>query len=195
MGWKQLADVSGPAEQHRDTLWDVHLGQTLCDAKHLSQLPEKVQGFLSFVFGLVSIQGFGRETSIAQRWVRGGSLQTHPSTSLSYLSTFERQIYWSPTIKGPVLSSILPFCTNKKLLLQFYLTPTFPESRVNWKLGQTEEENRTGTNWHPRHGSAFSTRRAMTHRRRRRASTPVSCLKPVLLLCPFQHFPVPVCWF
>lgn len=95
----------------------------------------------------------------------------------------------------PFLPSILPFCTNKKLLVQFYLTPTFPESRVNWKLGQTEEENRTGTNWHPRHGSAFSTRRAMTHRRRRRTSTPVSCLKPVLLLCPFQHFPVPFCWF
>lgn len=37
MGLEQLADVNRAMEQHHNTLWDVHLRQTLCDAKHLSQ--------------------------------------------------------------------------------------------------------------------------------------------------------------
>lgn len=37
MGLEQLADVNRAMEHHHNTLWDVHLRQTLCDAKHLSQ--------------------------------------------------------------------------------------------------------------------------------------------------------------
>lgn len=37
MGLEQLADVNRAMEQHHNTLWDVHLRQTLCDAKRLSQ--------------------------------------------------------------------------------------------------------------------------------------------------------------
>lgn len=37
MGLEQLADVNRAMEQHHNTLWDLHLRQTLCDAKHLSQ--------------------------------------------------------------------------------------------------------------------------------------------------------------
>lgn len=37
MDLEQLADVNRPMEQHHNTLWEVHLRQALCDAKHLSQ--------------------------------------------------------------------------------------------------------------------------------------------------------------
>lgn len=37
MGLEQLADANRAMVQHHNTLWDVHLRQTLCDAKHLSQ--------------------------------------------------------------------------------------------------------------------------------------------------------------
>lgn len=37
MGLEQLADVNRAMEQHHNTLRDVHLRQTLCDAKHLFQ--------------------------------------------------------------------------------------------------------------------------------------------------------------
>lgn len=168
---------------------------------------ESSMSSLFFCYRVVFVPGFGRETPAPQRSVLGGSLHTHPTESQLSLSTCTQNTYWSCAIKGLLLMSILPFCANKgilkkhhrRLLFPFLPTrPTFSGSSLDGddgKLGQTEEENRTGTNWHPRHGTVLGTRWAVTHLRRLRTSKPVSRLKRLLFQWPFQHFPIPVWWF
>lgn len=76
MGFEQLADVNRAMEQHHNTLWDVHLRQTLCDAKHLSQ--SRQRKFIDFPFcflDLVSTLGFAREAQLASGSLRGGFSQ------------------------------------------------------------------------------------------------------------------------
>lgn len=82
MGLEQLAGVNRPVEQHHNTLWDVHLRQTHCDAKHLSQsCQKKVHWFLFFfVCGLVSIVGFERETKVLKTSHGGGFPTVNSST-------------------------------------------------------------------------------------------------------------------
>lgn len=53
MGLEQLTDVNRAMEQHHNTLWDVHLRQTLCDAKHLSQSCQRKSIDFFFVCGCV----------------------------------------------------------------------------------------------------------------------------------------------
>lgn len=76
MGLEQLADVNRAMEQHHNTLWDVHLRQTLCDAKHLSQSCQRKFIDFSFCFlDLVPTLGFAREAQLANGSLRGGFSQ------------------------------------------------------------------------------------------------------------------------
>lgn len=189
-----------------EQLWDVHLRQTLCDANRLSHSCQRKFNqfcfFFFFVYRVVSIQGFGRETPH----------RSAPTMEAWYTPTLPNRSRLCPHLHSTCIDlmpsdvvthvnySILRKQRNKKkhhhrLLFQFLPTrPTFSGSSLDGddgKLGQTEEENRIGTNRHPRHGTALGTRRAVIHLRRLRTSTPVSRLKPSLFQWPFQHFPIP----
>lgn len=76
MGLEQLADVNRAMEQHHNTLWDVHLRQTLSDAKHLSQSCQRKFIDFSFCFlDLASTLGFAKEVQLANGSLRGGFSQ------------------------------------------------------------------------------------------------------------------------
>lgn len=199
MGLEELADLSGR--------WSnsgmFTSGKHSVMPTQLPQLPEKVQSVLFFLLftELFPFRDLGgkRRTAALRPWRLG----THPPYRIAVVSV---HIYTARVLilchQMLLLMSILPFCVNKgikkhhhRLLFQFLPTrPTFLGSSLDGddgKLGQTEEENRTGTNRHPRHGTALGTRRAVTHLRRMRTSTPVSRLNPSLFQWPFQHFPIP----
>lgn len=51
MGLEQLADVNRPMGQHHNTLWDVHLRQTVCDVQHLSKAAKESPLIYFFFWG------------------------------------------------------------------------------------------------------------------------------------------------
>lgn len=195
----------GPERSNGATLGCSPRANALWCQPPLSQLPDNIRCFsLLFLFPFRDLGG--------KLWYHSTPWRFATNPPFKFISV---HIYAANVLilchQRMFLTSILPVCANIKqqqkkkkpqspiAISVFPRLPTFPgpslESRVDWKLGQTEEESRTGTSWHPRHRTAFSMRRAVTHLRRLRTSMPVSCLKPSLFQCPFQHFPFPFWWF
>lgn len=118
MGLEQLADVSRAMEQHHNTLWDVHLRQTLCDAKHLFQSCQRKFIDFSFCFWTRIHCGI---------WERN-NYQTTPSTEAS---------------QQPILKKIIIIKQINQLTRSFFsnsqLMQPSPDILANWvKLGKQE---------------------------------------------------------
>lgn len=74
MGLEQFADENRAMEQHYNTLWDVHLRQVRCDAKHLFESCQRNPLISLFVCGLVFIVGFARHIQNLLNHSQGGGI-------------------------------------------------------------------------------------------------------------------------
>lgn len=174
-GFGTVRRLERPTEQ----LWDVDLGQTLCDAHPLSH---RCQKKFNKLFPFRDLGGKRRQCSVQSMGARYTPTLPNRSRLCPHLRSTCIDLVQTKEWKTPSLTatSVPPHSSN------------FVKLKSPWSQWK---KNRTGTSWHPQHGTALGTRRAVTHLRHLRASVPVSCLKPLLFQWPFQHFPIPVWWF
>lgn len=114
MGSEQLADLSG--QRSNCGIFTSGKRSTMPTASPTAARESSMSSslFFVFVYRLVSIQGFGRETPAPERSVHGGSLHIHPTQSQSSLSTFIQHMYWFGAIKRCYSHQFFHFVQTKE---------------------------------------------------------------------------------